>query len=276
MENLMLLQIVWSVKPEIGTFLGITFRWYGILFALGLCCSGIFLYKIFKQQGISQDNYEKLLVYVFLGIFLGARIAHCLFYEPTYYLAHWWEILLPISTIKGKIVFVGYQGLASHGGGAGLICAVLLYCWHTRQKIWQTMDHLAIVTPLAGAFIRLGNLMNSEIVGAPSNVLWAFVFTACDAQPRHPAQLYEALFYFALFVAMWLMYKKKIRVKDGFYVGFAMLAICLFRFFIEYVKEVQVPFEENMTLDMGQWLSIPYIVAGIMILWITQRKNNIK
>lgn len=275
MENTLLLQIVWSVKPEIGILWGITFRWYGILFALGLCVAGFFLYRIFKAKGISQDNYERLLVYVFLGIFLGARIAHCVFYEPAYYFPHWWEILLPVSTIDGKMVFVGYQGLASHGGGAGLIVAVILYCCKTKQKMLATMDYLAIVTPLAGGFIRLGNLMNSEIVGAPTNMPWAFVFTRFDAVPRHPAQLYEALFYFAFFVVLWCLWRKKCGVKDGFYLGLVMVVICLFRFFIEYLKEVQVPFENGMALNMGQWLSIPYIVAGGLILYFTQRKKNI-
>jgi len=136
------------------------------------------------------------------------------------------------------------------------------------------MDYLAIVTPLAGGFIRLGNLMNSEIVGAPTNVPWAMIFTRFDDIPRHPAQLYEALFYFALFVALWIVYRKKLSVKDGFYLSVVMVVICLFRFFIEYVKEVQMPFENQMTLNMGQWLSIPYIVVGSLIFYFTQRKNK--
>jgi len=274
MAHSTLLQIVWNVNPEIGTFGGITLRWYGILFAFGLCCAGYFLYRIFKEKGISQNNYERLLIYGFFGIFLGARVVHCLFYEPTYYLVHWWEFLLPVSSINGKIVFVGYQGLASHGAGAGLIVAVLLYCWRTKLKVWLIMDYLAIVTPLAGGFIRLGNLMNSEIVGAPTNVPWAMIFTRFDDIPRHPAQLYEALFYFALFVALWIVYRKKLPVKDGFYLSVVMVVICLFRFFIEYVKEVQMPFENQMTLNMGQWLSIPYIVVGSLIFYFTQRKNK--
>lgn len=274
--NHFLLEIVWNVSPEIVTFGGITLRWYGILFALGLGCAGYFLYKKTKKNGVTQSQFEWLIIYTFIGIFLGARVVHCLFYEPNYYLSHWWEILLPISTINGKITFVGYHGLASHGGAAGLILGIFIYCWQTKQNVWKIMDLFAIALPLAGGFIRLGNLMNSEIVGATTDVPWAVVFTRFDSQPRHPAQLYEAIFYFALFVAMRLVYSKKMNLQGGFFVALAMISLSIFRFTIEFVKEVQMPFESEMTLNMGQWLSLPYLIVGIMILIFTNQKRTQK
>lgn len=263
-----MLFITWSITPEIGELFGITFRWYGILFALGLFFGGWVVYNFFKKNGYTQNQYESLLIYLFLGIFLGARLAHCIFYEPVYYWGHLLEVLLPITELpNGDFIFSGYRGLASHGGGVGLAIALWLYCRHYKINFWPLSDFLSIATPLAGGFIRLGNLANSEIVGAQTDVPWAFIFPLYDNIPRHPAQLYEALFYFALFGIMFFMKQKSEKhLPEGFFLGFVLLAIGLFRFCIEFIKEIQVPFEQSMTLNMGQWLSIPFVIVGIILI----------
>lgn len=262
-----LLFVTWNATPEIGEAFGITFRWYGILFAVGLFLGGWYTYNRCKTLGYTQNQFESLLIYLFVGIFAGARLAHCLFYEPAYYLSHPLEMLLPITIhADGHWEFSGYHGLASHGGGAGVAIAVWLFCRHYKTAFWPLADILAIATPLAGAFIRLGNLMNSEIVGAPTTMPWAFVFPLYDGVPRHPAQLYEAAFYLALFGCMWLMQNRLRNNPDGVALGIVCAAIGIFRFCIEFLKEVQSPFERGMTLDMGQWLSLPLIAIGIGIV----------
>lgn len=270
-----LLFVTWNATPEIGEAFGITFRWYGILFAIGLFFGGWYTYNRCKRIGYTQSQFESLLIYLFVGIFIGARLAHCLFYEPVYYLSHPLEILLPITIYPdGRWVFSGYHGLASHGGGAGVAIAVWIFCKRHKTAFWPLADILAIATPLAGAFIRLGNLMNSEIVGAPTTVPWAFVFPLYDGVPRHPAQLYEAAFYLLLFGCMWLMHNKLEDIPDGVSLGIVCAAIGAFRFGIEFLKEVQSPFERGMTLDMGQWLSLPLIAVGIGIVVYRLRKRH--
>lgn len=269
-----LLHIVWRVSPEIGEAFGITFRWYGVLFALGLFLAGWYMYAEFKKIGYTQSRFESLLIYLFVGIFVGARLAHCLFYEPQYYWAHPLEVLLPITVLPdGGWEFSGYHGLASHGGAAGVAAALWLFCRRYKARFLPLSDILAIATLLAGAFIRLGNLCNSEIVGAPADVPWAFVFPLYDAVPRHPAQIYEAAFYFALFgvLAVW---RARAHKPAGFFFGWTMLLVGVFRFCIEFLKEVQSPFERAMTLDMGQWLSLPLVLCGAaLLLWVNRKKS---
>lgn len=186
-------------------------------------------------------------------------------------------MILPIATnSEGKWYLSGYHGLASHGGALGLIIALAIFYQITRRNLLPITDILAIATPLVAAFIRFGNLLNSEIVGAPTSLPWAFIFPTYDLEPRHPAQLYEAIFYLILFVIAALLYKKQAytKLQPGFYVGFIFVTIALFRFLIEYIKEVQVDFENTMTINMGQWLSLPFFIAGIVILLVTQQKNG--
>lgn len=261
--------IVWNPNPVIFSSGHVTLLWYGVLFATGLVAGAVSVWRRFKEFGMSAYDYEKLFVLSFLGIFIAARLCHCLCYEPQYYLFHPIEMLLPVAqTDSGEYYFNGYHGLASHGGALGLMVAVWIFARLTHNSVWRTMDFLAMATPLAGGFIRLGNLMNSEILGSPTSVPWAFVFKAYDLVPRHPAQLYEACFYFLLYIVISVVYRKwqYRRVREGFYLGLSMTVIAVFRFFIEFVKDVQVDFERGMILDMGQWLSIGFIVAGIIIL----------
>ena len=270
--------VVWSPDPEIFSVGNFTLLWYGVLFAIGLVLAGWYVWRRFKEFGIVQRHFENLIVWAFFGIFFGARLGHCLFYEPDYFLSHPIEMFLPIGVDEmGNYYFTGYHGLASHGAVTGLMLSLLLFKWRSGLAILPVMDWMAIATALAGVFIRLGNLMNSEVVGAPTDVEWAFVFPVIDELPRHPAQLYESLFFFVLFgVEVWVFnrfnYK---RVKPGFYLSLQLMVIAGFRFCVECVKEVQVGFERDMVLNMGQWLSVPlFLLGGGLMFWTQKYVKN--
>ena len=273
--------IVWSPNPVIFSIGNFTLLWYGVLFAVGLVLAGWYVWGRFKEFGIEQRHFENLIIWSFFGIFLGARLGHCLFYEVDYFLAHPIEMFLPVGVDEmGNYYFSGYHGLASHGAVTGLMLALVLFKWFSKLEILPIMDWLALATPLAGAFIRLGNLMNSEIVGASTDVAWAFVFPEIDNLPRHPAQLYESLFFFVLFgVGVWLFKRLKYDgVRSGFYLSLQLMVIAGFRFCVEFVKEVQVGFERDMMLNMGQWLSVPLFLLGVVLMIYTQKygENSVK
>jgi phosphatidylglycerol---prolipoprotein diacylglyceryl transferase len=257
--------INWNIDPEIINLFGISLRYYGVLFVSGLVLCIYILTWVFKKEDIPLANLDKLTIYGIIGIFVGARLGHCLFYDPKFYFNHPLEMLLPIQqTIEGGYEFTGYRGLASHGGAVGLIIALIFYAKRTKEPIIKTIDLIAVVAPLGGCLIRLANLMNSEIIGIPTNVPWAFIFVHEDNLPRHPAQLYEAISYLLIFGLFFYLYKKKReRLQNGFFFGLSTTLIFAARFFIEFIKEKQVPFEEQMKLDMGQLLSVPFILVGI-------------
>ncbi|NOU16968.1 MAG: prolipoprotein diacylglyceryl transferase [Bacteroidales bacterium] len=256
--------IHWNIDPEIVNIFGISIRYYGLLFACGLILCFYILKEIFRNENIPITHLEKLSTYGIIGIFVGMRLCHCLFYEPSYYFSHPLEIILPIQpTADGGYKFSGFQGLASHGGTLGLIIALIIYAKKTKESIIKTIDLIAIVGGLGACFIRLGNLMNSEIIGIPTNVPWAFIFVQNDNLPRHPAQLYEAFSYLLIFGLMLYLYKtRRENLKNGFFFGLVITLIFVARFFIEFVKENQVGFEDRMTFNMGQLLSLPYLVVG--------------
>ena len=205
-----------------------------------------------------------LFFYCFFGILIGARLGHCLFYEPGYFLSHPLEMILPMRHTMNGWVFTGYEGLASHGGTLGLMIALWLYVRKTKINLMRILDNIAIATPICAFFIRMGNLMNSEIIGDPTTVPWAFIFERVDMQPRHPGQLYEALCYLAFFfIGLYLYKKRPEQVGSGFFFGFCLTTIFTARFLLEFTKEVQEAFEANMLLNMGQLLSIPFIILGV-------------
>ena len=263
-----LLTINWNPDTELFSILGIPLRYYGLLWGLGLLIAGYVIYRVYKDRLIEQSRFEPLLIYAFCGILIGARLGHCLFYDFDYYRHNILEMVLPIEIFpEGGWKFAGYAGLASHGGTIGLIIALWLYCRKVKLNYIDVLDIIAIGTPIAACCIRIANLMNSEIIGIPTDLPWAFVFERVDMVPRRPAQLYEAIAYFILFIAILLIYKRyNGRVHRGFYFGLCLSSIFTFRFFIEFIKEVQEEFEVGMTLDMGQWLSIPLIIIGIVAL----------
>ena len=272
------LHIIWDVNPEIASVFGVSLRYYGLLFIGGLFLAGCVLKRMLPGARLTVADLERFSVYAVAGVFVGARLGHCLFYEPAYFLRHPFEMLLPIaSDVYGNYHFVGYQGLASHGGIIGMIIALLLYARTARQNFMYTLDMVAVVAPLAGCFIRLANLMNSEIIGCPTDVPWAFIFVREDMLPRHPAQVYEAITYllFWLFNMFFLYRRYKNMTGTGFFTGWTLLLVFIARFMIEFVKERQVAFEKGMMLDMGQWLSIPFIVMGVGLLVISVRKRKV-
>lgn len=270
--------IHWNVDPEIFNLFGISLRYYGTLFVGGLVLCMLVLNRIFKHENIPLAHLEKLSVYGMIGIFVGARLGHCLFYEPSYFLSHPLEIILPIQpTADGGYKLSGFQGLASHGGVLGLLIALYIYSRKTKQSMIGTIDLIAVVAGLGFGFIRLGNFMNSEIFGIPTTKPWGVIFERIDNLPRHPTQLYEAISYFIIFAMLIILYKKMgTRLKNGFFFGLATVLFFTARFIIEFVKEDQVGFENGMTFNMGQLLSLPYIAVGIgfIIYGLIKTKNN--
>ena len=269
--------IVWNPNEVIGHLGPITLRWYGMCWLLGLAGSVIVVRWLYKDQKLKDELFDPLFFYSFIGILAGARLGHCLFYEPDYFLtsgAHFIEMFLPIHQMAdGSWKFTGYAGLASHGGTIGLILALILYCRKYKVKLWHVLDDIAIATPIAACFIRLGNLMNSEIIGKVTDVPWAFIFERVDLMPRHPGQLYEAIAYGILFGIMWYLHKKMPeKIGTGWFFGFCLTYIFTFRFFIEYTKEIQESFEATLPIDMGQILSIPFIIIGLICMF---RKHKV-
>ena len=247
-------------------------RWYSILFGLGFVLGYQFVKWRFKRDAISTKLLDNLAVYLVLGTIVGARLGHCIFYDWDYYQNHLLEILLPFR-FSPSFEFIGFQGLASHGGGVGVIAALLIFAWREKiSKLW-IMDTIALVIPLAAACIRLGNLMNSEIVGATTDVTWAFIFSQVDALPRHPAQLYEALSYLLIFGVLFGLDKKQ-KFGKGFILGAMLVLLFTARFLIEFVKADQVAFEADMTLNMGQWLSIPYVIIGLVFVYFGLKRKE--
>ena len=250
---------------RIGSF-GI--RYYSLCWLAGLAGAYFMVKWLYRDQQIKESLFEPLFLYCFISILVGARLGHCLFYDPAYYLSSWdhfVEMLIPMRHLAdGSWKFTGYEGLASHGGTLGLIIGLWLYCLNLKMNIWTVLDNIAIATPITACFIRLGNLMNSEIIGKVTDVPWAFIFTKVDQYPRHPGQLYEAIAYALFFFVGWFLYKKaKTRVGTGLFFGLCLTLIFTFRFFVEFTKDIQVDFEAGMPLDMGQLLSIPFIILGV-------------
>jgi prolipoprotein diacylglyceryl transferase len=268
--NNLLLYINWNPDPEIFKIFGFPIRYYGILWAVGIALAYMVVQWEYRQKKIDDKIFEPLFLYCFFGILIGARLGHCLFYQPEYYLNHFVEMILPIKQLPGGgWKFIGYEGLASHGGTLGLMIALALYARKMKMHYIDVVDMIAVATPITACCIRLANLMNSEIIGKPTDVSWAFIFERVDELPRHPAQLYEALAYLALFFVMIYLYKRGGKlIHRGFFFGLCLTAIFTFRFFVEFLKENQVSFEDGMTFNMGQWLSIPFIIIGAYFMFV--------
>lgn len=273
-----LLSVTWNVDPTLFTILGREIRWYGLLWVIGLIVAVYVVQRIFKREDLPEKWFDSLFIYMIVGIIAGARLGHCLFYEPAYYLAN------PLEMLK-----VWEGGLASHGGVIGIIIAVWLYSRKiTKLSMLWTFDRVMVPTGFTAAMIRLGNLMNHEIYGGPTDQPWGFRFITnihywmqgaepIYSDPSHPTQIYEALAYLVVFgITMFLYFKTDAKDRKGLITGVGILIIFLFRFFVEYVKNVQVASEiamrENTGLILGQWLSIPFIIWGIWLIVNALRK----
>ena len=277
--NTLLLSINWNPNPELFNLFGLSIRYYGLLWAVGIFLAYVIVHYQYRDKKIDEKKFDPLFFYCFFGILIGARLGHCLFYDPGQYLTSskgFVEMLLPIKFLPaGGWKFTGYEGLASHGGTLGLIIALWLYCRKTKLHYMDVLDMIAVATPITACCIRLANLMNSEIIGKPSDVPWAFVFERVDMLPRHPGQLYEAIAYLILFFIMIYLYKNySKKLHRGFFFGLCLTYIFTFRFFIEFLKENQEDFENSMMFNMGQWLSVPFIIIGVYFMFFYDKKKN--
>lgn len=263
--------IHWNVSPymfHIGSF---GLRWYSIGFLLAFVLGYWIISRMFKREKVDAKYLDSLVVYIFFAVLIGARLGHCLFYDFGYYFsaAHWTEIFWPFE--GGK--FVGFQGLASHGAALGILIAVFLYQRKYKLNAWWFFDRLMVVIALGGAFVRLGNLFNSEIYGTATTLPWGFIFELNgETVPKHPTGLYEAISYLIIFaVSLWYYRRKNGRFKTGTIFGWWLVALFGVRFLIEFVKTNGVV--DGSPLLMGQWLSLPFVVGGLVIAWLAHKEK---
>ena len=270
------LAIHWNVSPELFSLGPISVRWYGLMFALGFLVGYQIMFKMFKFESSNTDWLDKLFIYTIVATIVGARLGHVFFYGWSYYSQHLLEIVLPIAKGETGYKFVGYQGLASHGGVLGIVIAIYIYSKKvTKRSMLWTLDRLIIPSALVGAMIRTGNLMNSEIYGVATNLPWGFIFERNhEMVAKHPTQIYEAFGYLLVFAAsLWMFFKgKDLKDRPGFIIGFGFVGIFLTRFIVEFIKENQETFEAGMALNMGQLLSIPLILAGAYLMYRALKK----
>ncbi len=260
-----LLIIPWDVNPEIFRIGSFAVRWYGLLFASSFLFGYIIMNKIFKNENLDEGVLDRLTVYMALGVIIGARLGHCLFYEPGYYLSH------PLEILK-----IWHGGLASHGAAIGILIALWLFVRKEKKDYTWIIDRIAIVVALSGFFIRTGNLMNSEIYGVETTLPWGFVFLRnSETAPKHPTQIYEALSYLIIFFILFRIYwRKKGEHIQGLLISLLLILVFTSRFLIEFLKEPQVAFESTMKLNMGQLLSIPFIIGGFVWLYISLKQKK--
>jgi len=257
--------IEWNFQPEIVTLGPIVLRWYSMLFMFAFLFGFFIMQRIYKIEGYKPERVDQLFLVVFLSTIIGARLGHCLFYDPAYFLSNPLEIFM-----------VWKGGLASHGAAIGILTGLYIYSKKNPDLSYAwIVDRVVIVVALAAFFIRLGNLFNSEIIGIPTNSDWGFIFTRIDSIPRHPTQLYEAIAYLGIFFVLIYIYnKKRQQLKNWFLTGLFFVLLFGFRFFIEFYKENQSGFEESMVLNMGQLLSIPITLAGLLLMVKSVYKTN--
>ncbi|MFB6306333.1 MAG: prolipoprotein diacylglyceryl transferase [Flavobacteriales bacterium] len=253
--------IEWDIDPAIFKIGELEIRWYGLLFALSFMLGHMIVKKMFDREGVKEEWLDKLLIYVIIGTVIGARLGHVFFYGWDYYSEH-----------LAEIPQIWEGGLASHGGAIGIIIALWIYSKKvTNESILWILDRVVVPVALAGCFIRFGNLLNSEIVGKPTDVSWAFIFVRLKEVPpvpRHPSQIYESVSYLVIFfVLMYMYWKKSSGEKRGLLFGTFLVLIFTARFFIEFFKANQEAFEQNLPLNMGQLLSIPFVIIGVYFVW---------
>lgn len=261
----MLSFIHWNMNPDLFSIGPITVRWYGLMFALSFIVGYSIVERMFKRENQNEKWLDSLLMYIVIATIVGARLGHVFFYGWDYYSQNLLEI-----------VMVNKGGLASHGGAAGIFIALLIYSKkYTKRNVFWIIDRVVVPTALAAMAIRMGNLFNSEIYGIETAQPWGFIFERNgETVPKHPTQLYEALSYLATFgILMWMYWKTEARTKIGMLSGVFFILVFTARFFIEYIKEDQEAFEATMALNMGQWLSIPFILGGVaLVVWAVKSK----
>jgi len=256
---MILSSIPWNVDPEIFTIGSFSIRWYGLLFAMSFAVGYIIMLRFFRKEKLPESLLDKLSIYMLVATVVGARLGHVFFYEPASFLAH------PLDILK-----IWEGGLASHGAAIGILLALYLFARSSKKSYFWTLDRIVVVVALSGFFIRTGNLMNSEIYGKITGLPWGFIFErAGETLPRHPTQIYEALCYLLIFFyLLWYYYNKDGKPREGIMFGIFLVALFTVRFLLEFLKEPQVNFENTMALNMGQLLSIPFIISGLLILFL--------
>lgn len=269
--------IIWNPDPVIFHLGNFSLRWYPVLLFAGFYISYLFLRKMFKEEGVPVKTLESFGVFILLGLFIGGRLMHCLVYEPGYYLHYPLDIIKPWRGELGNgAKFTGIRGLAGHGAAIGILLGLYINARRRHVSVLWIFDRIAIFGPLVGAFIRIGNLMNSEILGSYSNAPWAFVFARINNMPRHPAQLYEAIAYLVIFAIVYIYYKRmRERAKPGAILGLVLILVYVARFIIEFYKAPQTKVEPDMLLNFGQILSIPLLLLGLY-LWFRPYSPKLK
>lgn len=262
----MLAYITWNINPEIFSIGPFSVRYYGLMWAMAFYIGYVIFNRFVKREHLPEGFLDSLTMYMIVGTVIGARLGHCLFYEPEFYLSN------PLEILK-----IWHGGLASHGAAIGILIALYLFARKHKVPMIYVIDRVVITVAIGGAFIRLGNLFNSEIYGVETTLPWGFIFVRNgEVLPKHPTQLYEALSYTAIFILLyWLYLKADSKLRNGFIFGIFLILLFGARFLIEYVKEPQVEFEKHMMLNMGQWLSLPFIAAGIGFLIYSYLKPSV-
>ena len=276
-----LLYFTWNADPVIFSIGEHGIRWYGLLLAIGFLLGYLVLGYTMKKEKYDQKLVDKFAIYIIVGCVIGLRLGHCFFYNPGYYLTN------PIEIFK-----IWEGGLASHGGAIGILIAIWIFSRHSKMQYFEALDKVVLVVPLAGSFVRVGNFINSEILGIPTTLPWGVKFLrnwddldqayiasngACPnldincladyCIARHPTQLYEAMFYITMFFVFLLIYKKFTPTwKKGTFLGWFLIVLFGFRFLIEYTKTEQAEFIWNAPITMGQLLSIPFVIFGIYLI----------
>lgn len=268
-------QITWN--PSEGIDLGfLTIHYYSLMFVIAFTLGWYLMKSIFNREGVPLEKLDSLFIYMVLATLIGARLGHVIFYDWDYYQDHLLEIFLPVQ-FEPEFQFTGFRGLASHGAAVGIIIAMYLYCKKVLHKpvLW-ILDRVVIPVAIGGMFVRIGNFMNSEIIGKPTNSDFGIIFVQLgETFPRHPAQLYEAACYLIIFIILWLIYwKTNKRETVGYIFGLFLVLLWTVRFCIEFLKEPQVGERADWALNTGQWLSIPFIVAGFYFMYRNYSKTK--
>jgi phosphatidylglycerol---prolipoprotein diacylglyceryl transferase len=257
----------WNINPILFEVGPLAVRWYGVFFAASFLSGYKIMQWIYIREGRPGSELESLFAYMFIGVLLGARLGHCLFYDPGFYLSH------PVEILK-----IWEGGLASHGAALGILASLFVFTRRCdRPAYLWLLDRIVLPVALAGFFIRMGNFFNSEIVGIPAIRSWAVVFESVDAIPRHPVQLYEALAYGVISVLLILAYRRKENAsRQGMLLGLFLVSVFSARFFLEFLKTRQAAYEASQALSVGQWLSLPFVVLGVILLARSLKKQGLK
>lgn len=266
--------ITWNMDPVLFRMGNLAIRWYSLFLVSSFFLSYVFMMSIFEREGKSKDVALSYGLFIIAGLFIGGRLVHCLAYEPDYYLNYPWDIIKPWRGVLGENArFVGYRGMSGHGSALGIVLGIALNSWRTNTSMVWMVDRIALFGPLFGFFVRLGNLFNSEILGSRSELPWAFVFVRNDGIPRHPVQLYESLAYLVIFLLSYRYYLRRgVDAKPGSLLGLVLVLVYSSRFMLEFFKDKQSDVEAGLALNMGHLLSIPFVIAGLILLFRPAKK----